>query len=59
MPDISMCLDKTCIVRERCYRFMAEPERKWQSYLLPPKKRGRDGSCEHFVPPIEWPEGKK
>lgn len=31
MPDISMCLDHKCPLRETCYRYKATPS-KWQSY---------------------------
>jgi len=32
MPDISMCKNKECPSREKCYRYMAIPSDIWQSY---------------------------
>lgn len=31
MPDITMCLTRTCPKRNQCYRYMAKPDR-YQSY---------------------------
>ena len=31
MPDICMCTGN-CPVKEMCYRYMAEPDRYWQTY---------------------------
>ena len=30
--DISMCLNKKCKMRYKCYRYMAIPDKHWQSY---------------------------
>jgi len=46
MPDISMCSNKECKDKEKCYRYMAEPSH-WQSYMRP-KAVSKD-TCEHFV----------
>ena len=32
MPDISMCENEACDMKEKCYRFMAEPNPYRQSY---------------------------
>ena len=32
MPDISMCRDKHCPIREGCYRYTAIPSEYRQSY---------------------------
>ena len=32
MPDITMCQNKKCKRREKCYRFIAEADEKYQSY---------------------------
>lgn len=32
MADISMCRGEGCLRREECYRFLAKPDREWQSY---------------------------
>lgn len=31
MPDISMCANKNCYVKEKCYRYTAVPNPYWQS----------------------------
>lgn len=33
MPDITMCVNKQCPLRRRCYRYRAVPG-TWQSYAL-------------------------
>ena len=45
MPDISMCKNKTCKVRKKCYRYMATPTPQWQAYADFDQQRD---SC--FVP---------
>jgi hypothetical protein len=32
MPDISMCQNKECNMKESCYRYTAKPSEQWQSY---------------------------
>ena len=32
MPDINMCRNKECPNKDRCYRFTAEPNSKWQTW---------------------------
>ena len=45
MPDITMCVNETCPLRERCYRFRATPS-EMQSFT----KFSPDGDkCDHFV----------
>ena len=33
MPDISMCIDQLCPIKEQCYRYTAIPSGSWQSYF--------------------------
>ena len=33
MPDITMCLNKNCKDRLKCYRFTAKPNHHKQSYM--------------------------
>ena len=47
MPDITLCTNKSCSKRKRCYRFMAKPD-KYQSFAL--FKPDNDGKCEEFKP---------
>lgn len=45
MPDISMCNNKECKVKENCYRYMAEPD-EIQSYCeFKPDK----SECEYLM----------
>lgn len=32
MPDITMCWNKTCPLRDKCYRYRAIPDKYWQSF---------------------------
>ena len=32
MPDISMCLNKECPLKDNCYRYVAKPSEFRQSY---------------------------
>lgn len=46
MPDISMCLNEECPLKDRCYRFTATPNEDWQSYAeFAPDE---NGECEAF-----------
>jgi hypothetical protein len=48
MPDISMCYDQDCPNREKCYRFMATPDKPYQSYFaISPRNQNE---CEYFIP---------
>ena len=47
MPDISMCENTACLLREVCYRFMAEPS-EYQSYSK--FEPDENGKCEYFYP---------
>lgn len=45
MPDITMCLDKKCPKRAKCYRYKATPS-VWQSYFSESPRQGK--TCEQF-----------
>ena len=45
MPDISMCLNNECPLKEKYYRFMADPS-DWQSFSRFDPKNGK---CENFI----------
>lgn len=49
MPDISMCKNETCPLKETCYRFMASPSKYGQSYSNFTPKTSLDGKtkCEY------------
>jgi hypothetical protein len=34
MPDITMCNNHECIMKETCYRYKAEPKEHGQSYAM-------------------------
>lgn len=46
MPDITMCWNKTCPSRYKCYRYMAIPSlsQSWSEFVVP-KRRVK---CNHF-----------
>jgi hypothetical protein len=48
MPDISMCTNKDCPLKETCYRFKAIPDKYRQSYggFAPDDK----GECKYYWP---------
>ena len=46
MPDISMCMDKTCPTNKTCYRYMAKPNPYAQSYFVGSPRK--DDQCDHY-----------
>ena len=52
MPDITMCLNKDCPDSKSCYRFMAKPNKRWQSYSRFDGPKGSE-SCRHFAEILE------
>jgi len=46
MPDISLCRNDTCPLKEQCYRFMATKDKhQWYADF-----KFEDGNCEYFMP---------
>lgn len=48
MPDICMCQDNTCPLKDTCYRFLATPTPGWQAYFAEKVRNGE--KCEYFWP---------
>lgn len=48
MPDIAMCQNKTCPSRFKCYRYMAVPNDRWQSYMSFKVKKNSN-KCDSFI----------
>jgi hypothetical protein len=48
MADIAMCNNEDCKKAEKCYRFKAERNPLWQSYLGEPKKDCIDQDYKMF-----------
>jgi hypothetical protein len=48
MADITMCPGKKCPRSKSCYRFTAEPNPDYQSYLCEPPYEGITGECDLF-----------
>lgn len=46
MPDITMCRNESCELKEKCYRWTATPSR-WQSYAK--FENSHDEPCRDFV----------
>lgn len=47
MPDISMCANRECPLRETCYRYVAKPNEYRQSYAK--FEPTNETSCEHYT----------
>jgi len=48
MPDITLCVSKTCLRKEGCYRHNAIPFKYRQSYAE--FQEDQNGECEYFIP---------
>ena len=48
MPDMTMCSNETCPLRESCYRFAHTPNKIGQSYAC--FEPQRDVYCAMFIP---------
>jgi len=50
MPDITMCRNETCSLKEYCYRYTAKPS-GWQSYSYFNTEISQDRGvyCEYFL----------
>jgi len=49
MPDISMCVNRTCSLRERCYRYVAKPSRMQSMMLFKPMLNSNPVKCSDFI----------
>jgi len=45
MPDITMCKGDKCPIKEKCYRYTAEPD-EWQSYFT--ESPIKNGKCDFY-----------
>lgn len=45
MADITMCVNKDCPLRNKCYRATAKADPLWQSYS---KYEPQNGKCDCF-----------
>ena len=48
MPDITMCTNKHCPLKDDCYRFTATPNKEKQSYSWFPYNKIRN-KCDYFL----------
>ena len=46
MSDITMCMNKVCPLKSNCYRYVAIPDKYWQSYADFKYNNG----CLYFLP---------
>ena len=46
MPDISMCDNTTCELRNKCYRFTATPSPTWQTYAY--FTNTKENPCQYY-----------
>lgn len=61
MPDFSICKNKECPIQDSCHRYLAEPDKKYQSYsTFYPEidEQGNFIDCDYFKPLPEF-EHKK
>lgn len=47
MPDINICNNKKCTIRDQCYRFNTTPNLYYQSYTS--FKQDKEGKCKSFI----------
>lgn len=45
MPDISMCVNQDCLVKERCYRYRAIPSEYQSIAFFSPDN---NGMCDYY-----------
>lgn len=50
MPDISMCSNNECTIKDSCYRHKAKPDSMWQSYSM--FHQSPDESCIYYIPNV-------
>mgnify|MGYP000013904373 FL=1 len=50
MPDITMCSGEGCPLKEKCWRYLAEPSEYWQSYFMKAPYAYETPGCEHYWP---------
>lgn len=54
MPDITMCCNIDCPLKEKCYRYRAVPDSYWQSFAM---YKPKDNVCDYFWL-IDWVKDK-
>lgn len=52
MPDITMCSGDNCPLKEKCYRYTANPNDLRQSYFM--ESPYKNDGCEHFLDVSEY-----
>jgi len=52
MPDITMCKDNSCPMKDNCYRHTAKPNPRRQSYFIHSPRKNQE--CD-----LQWPLEKK
>ena len=48
MADITMCEGRDCPLKEKCFRFKANPAKMCQTYFS--EAPYKDGECDYFWP---------
>jgi hypothetical protein len=48
MPDIAMCKNDNCPLKDSCYRFKATPD-SYQAYTIVEKEEYEDGNCPIYI----------
>jgi hypothetical protein len=50
MPDISMCTGEGCELRKWCYRYTAQPNGMYQSFMGFYADKNPNEPCDNFIP---------
>jgi hypothetical protein len=48
MPDITMCKDETCSKKDKCFRYIAEPNPDRQSYFTVIVRDVQSDYCDYY-----------
>jgi len=46
MPDFAMCTGDGCPLKDKCFRYQANPEQLQSYFLTPPHK---NGTCDFII----------
>lgn len=52
MPDIAMCNNYKCSIRDMCYRYRAVPHPYWQSFAG--FQQDSEGNCDYLMDIGDW-----
>jgi hypothetical protein len=59
MADITICRSDECLKKDSCYRYLAEPDEKWQSYSYCSCVCDEKSNYKYFLPLEKKEENNK